>query len=279
MVKAAVRFGAFLVSVSVFTAFCALGLCMATERLLPGGVMPLFSGLHLAVFGSTLVIYNLPRLVPRPYNIPRPAQELRPWYYVFFLSGIFIMSWGVYTLPLGVKLISAILGVFAVSYFMPTLPLPEKKRLRDHGLLKILVLTAVWTAATAILPIMDEGARVIDYPFELVLRFVFVFALCILFDIRDMQVDSSKNIITLPNKIGVESAYDLVHLSLLLFIILSMVQHLRHPSAGRLFAAVLTSGVTALVARYVRRHPGHKAFVAMTDGMMLLYAVLILLME
>jgi len=173
--------------------------------------------------------------------------------------------------------ICGLLGLFAFSYFLPSLPHPEKKRLRDFGVLKILVLTAVWTAATAVLPMVYLGVSVANYPFEILLRFVLVFALCILFDIRDMETDSRKNIDTLPNRIGAAEAYRLVHTSLLLFILLSVVQYVRYPEAGRLVAAALTAIVTAIVAGYVRRHPGHKAFVAMTDGMMLLYAILVIL--
>lgn len=173
-----------------------------------------------------------------------------------------------------ILLLCGILGVFAFSYFLPSLP--RRRRLRDYGILKILVLTAVWTVATAVLPIVYTGVSITHYPFELLLRFVFVFALCVLFDIRDMELDSSRNIRTLPNRIGMKSAYNLVYISLVIFVALSVLQHMRYPHLGRLIAAVITAIVTALVTEYVRRHPGHKAFVAMTDGMMLFYSVLVL---
>jgi len=237
-------------------------------------MLPLTDNLHLLVFGSTLVVYNLPRMLPRAYGSPRPRHPLRPWFFVLFACGIAIMIPGVLQLHRNILLTGAVLGIFAFSYFLPSLP--GRRRLRDYGLVKILVLTAVWTVATAILPMMYTGAAVTNYPFELLLRFVFVFALCVLFDIRDMELDSSRNIRTLPNRIGVKSAYILVHVSLLLFVVLSVLQHFRHPHPGRLLAAIVTAIVTALVAEYVRRHPGHKAFVAMTDGMMLFYAILVI---
>jgi hypothetical protein len=40
---------------------------------------------------------------------------------------------------------------------------------------------------------------------------------------------------------------------------------------------VVTACVTYVVAAYVRKHPGRKSFVMMTDGMMLLYGLLLLL--
>ncbi|MBX2905466.1 MAG: UbiA family prenyltransferase [Taibaiella sp.] len=272
--KALARFGDFLVATCIFTAFCALGLCLATERLLFPEMLPLTDSLHLMVFGSTLVVYNLPRMLPRVYGSPRPRHPLRPWFFVFFAAGIIIMLPGVLHLGKDILVVGTVLGLLAFSYFLPSLP--SRRRLRDYGIVKIVVLTAVWTVATAVLPMMYVNVAVSNYPFELLLRFVFVFALCVLFDIRDMELDSSRNIRTLPNRIGMKSAYILVHISLVVFVALSVMQHLRHPHLGRLIAAIITAIVTALVAEYVRRHPGHKAFVAMTDGMMLLYSVLVL---
>lgn len=268
------RFGNFLVSTSIFTACCALGLCLATERLLFPQLLPLTSSLHLLVFGSTLVVYNLPRMLPRAYGAPRPRHPLRPWFFLFFFAGIGLMIPGILQLPPRILLTGGILGVFAFSYFLPSLP--RRRRLRDYGIAKITVLTAVWTVATAILPMMYSSVPIQKYPVELLIRFVFVFALCVLFDIRDMETDGSRNIQTLPNRIGMVHAYRLVHTSLAVFVALCFLQHQRHPDAGRLAAAIATAIITAFVAEYVRRHPHHKAFVAMTDGMMLLYAILVI---
>ncbi len=237
----------------------------------------LLSPLHLAIFGSTMVIYTLPKLVPAPYGKPRPSSPMKKWHYLFLALGTLIMLPGLLSLPLNVAIVAVASGIVALAYFLPAIPFVNRKRLRDYGITKITMLTAVWTIATAVLPLMYWKVQVIDYPFEILLRYVFVFALCILFDIRDMQVDISNNIATLPNKIGIAYAFTLVHVSLVLFFMLSAMQYLVHPTAGRLTAAALTATVTAGVAMFVKRNPGHKGFVMMTDGMMLLYAVLIAL--
>ncbi len=269
------RFVDFLASTSFFTACCALGLCVATERLILPGIPPMLSGLHMVVFGSTLIVYSLSRLIPNPYGKPRLAKPHKGWHYFFLFSGLIILALGIPALPFMALVVCGISGALAFAYFLPALPFGNKRRLRDYGMVKITVLTAVWAVATAVLPMIYWGANIAEYPFEILLRYVFVFALCILFDIRDMQADINNNIATLPNKVGIAYAFNLVHMSLLFFFTLSVMQYVWHPSAGRLTAAALTAVITAAVALFVKRNPGHKAFVAMTDGMMLLYAILV----
>jgi 1,4-dihydroxy-2-naphthoate octaprenyltransferase len=274
-VRALIWFADFLVATSVFTAFCALGLCMSTESLILGSIPQINGDLHFAIFGGTLVIYNAPRLLPRPYGKPRTKHALSSWYFFFFSSGSILLARSLTALPFSVIVACGLLSVFAFAYYLPSLP--YKKRLRDYGIIKIVTLTTVWTGVTAFLPMMYRQASVADFSFELLLRFVFVFALCILFDIRDMKEDTYRSIATLPNRIGAPQAYKLVNILLLLFTILSIVQYTRYPVPERVVAATITAAVTALVVVYMKRHPNHKRFVAMTDGMMLLYAILVVL--
>lgn len=260
------------VSTSIFTACCALGLCISTERLLIQGMKPLLSPLHLVIFGSTLVVYNLPRLLPRPYGKLRPHQPLRKWYWAVFIAGILLTASAIFFLPSNIIGICAILAIFAFLYFIPALP-GDRKRLRDFGLVKIVVLTSVWTVATAVLPIISYGASIANYPFEIVLRFVFVFALCVLFDIKDMQTDKANNINTLPHITGENRAYRLVYTTLVVFVGLSIFQLVKYPGMPeRPIAAIISGVASGVVAVYIHRMRSRVTFVALTDGMMLLYA-------
>lgn len=267
------RFLGILVSTSIFTACCALGLYISTERLVAHGAKLPGSPMYAVVFGSTLVVYNLPRLIPRPYGKPRLHQPLRAWYWTTFIAGVLIAGSAMFFLPASIIALCGLLGVPAFMYFLPALP-GNRKRLRDFGLLKILVLTTVWTVATAILPMISNDVSVSEYPFEIALRFVFVFALCVLFDIKDMQTDKANNIQTLPHITGVQRAYRLVYTSVVVFVGLSLVQLSRHPDMPeRPIAAIIAGLATAVVALFVHRMQSRVTFVAVTDGMMLLYAL------
>ena len=176
---------------------------MATEQLISSIGSPLFSHLHLLIFGSTLLVYNTPRIVARPYGKTRPVQDNSNWYVAFFFIGLVLSCLGMYAQPQPVLIASGVLAVFAFGYFLPVLPFKSRKRLRDFGGLKILVLAGVWTTATTLLPILYLHRHIGDYPFEIVLRFVFIFTLCVIFDIRDMRQDQANNISTLPQKVMV----------------------------------------------------------------------------
>ncbi len=252
---------------------------MATELLVSGSLPPIVTALHATIFGSTLIVYNLPRLLPRPYGRPRGYQPYRKWYFILFFTGLITATPAFFMLPPAIMELCAVSGIFSFAYFLPALP-GNRKRLRDFGLLKIFVLTSVWVLATTIMPLVATGSHMMAHPYEITLRFVFIFALCVLFDIRDMDTDTGNNIATLPHHIGETRAYRLVDISLILFMALALIQYIRHPDLPeRLIAAIIATAATWAVARFVRRHPGHWSFVLMTDGMMLLYAVLLILLH
>ena len=262
---------------SLYTACCAIGLCMATERLVIGYPPPFVSKLHMLVFGSTLLVYNTPRILRRPNTGNPLKQQYRQWHALLFLAGFVMAVVGIWGQPPVLQLASFTLSIFAFAYFLPLLPFENKKRLRDFGWLKIIVLAGVWTTATSVLPILYWQKDISSYPIEILIRLVFIFTLCVIFDIRDIRADISNNINTLPNKVGLRNSYLLINFTLLLFVALSILQYFRYPSVTRLGGALLTAAITGAVVTYLRRHPSEKAYLALADGVMIIYAALVLL--
>ncbi len=275
-VKLLTLFIDFLLKTSLFTACCATALCVATGSLINQRIPPLFSPVHILVFGSTLVVYNAPRLLPRPYGRTRPPQKLKPWYRVFFLVGIIMTAAGLWYMPLPMLFTSGVLGLLAFAYYLPLLPFKNKKRIRDIGWLKISVLAIVWTTATAILPLLYWNKPLAGYPLDVLIRFVFIFILCVVFDIRDINDDIKNNIHTLPNKVGVRNSYRLINAGLVVFCMLSVAQYMRYPVPQRLVGALLTAVITWGVVQYIRRRPSERAYLVLADGVMLVYALLVM---
>ncbi len=180
-------------------------------------------------------------------------------------------------LSLQLQLSSLGLGIFAFAYFLPVLPFKEKKRLRDFGWLKIIVLAGVWTTATSVLPMLYWHKNIADFPLEILIRLVFIFTLCVIFDIRDIRKDMSSNISTLPGRVGLRNSYLLINFTLLLFVGLSIFQYWRYPSLPRLAGALLTAVLTRVIVSYLRTKPSARAYLILADGAMIIYSLLVLL--
>jgi len=249
---------------------------MATERLINSAIPPVVSHLHILVFGSSLLVYNTQHIIKWQQYTYGLHRNMRGWYFLFFSTGMVMVIASLFWLSMEMLITCIVLSIFTFTYSWPLLP--GKRRLREYGWLKIMVLAGVWTIVTSILPLLYSSKHIIDYPFEILLRFVFVFTLCVIFDIRDMQTDSESHIDTLPNKVGIKNSYRLINSTLVLFVLLSVIQYYRYPVNGRLIGAVVTAMATTVVVRYIKKHPSGKAYLGLADGVMILYALLILLL-
>jgi 4-hydroxybenzoate polyprenyltransferase len=239
----------------------------------------LVSPLHLLVFGGSLLVYNTHRIVMQRYakSRRRQASKYKVWYVVFFVLGLAMVAVSLPQLSWKMLAGCGVLGLFAFMYSLPLLPFKNIKRLREVGWLKITTLAGVWTIVTSILPILYLDKNIGDYPFEIALRLTFIFALCIVFDIRDAQKDIENDIQTLPNRVGLENSYRLINAMLITFSLLSVIQYARYPEPVRLIGALLTAVITRLVVSYLKNHPTDRAYLGLGDGVMLVYALLVIL--
>src|ERR1700744_4348164 len=125
---------------------------MATEKLFTGHPPPPLTHLHTLIFGSTLLVYNIPRVLKKRRLTVRAPYFI--WYLLFFLAGLVITVYGLSSLSLKMFAGYIILGAFTFAYSWPLLPFKHKKSLRDFGWIKIIVLASVWTISTSVLPIL-----------------------------------------------------------------------------------------------------------------------------
>ena len=256
----------------IFTACCATSLCMATERLVNGEDPKILNPLHLLVFGSTLLVYNLPIIINGKGN-----ERFYSNRGILFFVGTIITMASFFLLPQRIIIAAMLLGVFSFAYSLPILPLKGKRRLRDFGWLKTLDLAGVWTIATSVMPILYWQKHVANYPFEVLIRFVFIFALCILFDLRDIQLDTQHNRETLPSKMGLKNSYRMIDISMVVFLLLGAFQFMRFHTLGRFLGMVATAAIFRYIVRHLQKKPTDRAYIWMGDGIMLFYAVLVLL--
>lgn len=263
---------------SFFISGCALSLVAETYLLCR---LPFNARAGFLIFFATLFLYNLDNLLPyktaqRMVLTPRKTWLLQnqSW-----LKGVTVVS-GLAAAGLYVSLASTIplkfiLPLFLVSvlYSFPVLPgRTGRLPLRDVPFLKVFLIAGVWAALTVELPLLVAGKEVESPEIMLILRrFLFIFALTLLFDIRDRQKDTLSGTLTFPVKFGTVFTKALSTAFLLAFCGLIWFQE-----TGAVETSLILSVVVAgLVVWFTSEKRPDYYFMILADGMMLLQFLLV----
>ena len=192
-----------------------------------------------------------------------------------FLLGVVLVS-GLAALLLFLKLfalipLAFILPVFLISilYSLPFLRVKSRRiPLRDVPFLKVFLIAGVWSLLTVLLPLLIAGEDLGEnYNQSLLLRrFLFIFALTLLFDIRDVQKDTLAGTVTFPGRFGIVFTRILSGTFLLLFMALVLISETGLIIAGLEFSAL----VAGVVIFYTDESRSDYYFAILADGMMLL---------
>lgn len=260
---------------SLFAGFCALGLSMATDKLLTGSFH--FSVLHLFIFANTITIYNVHYCYKQP---PYLLSERYQWsttkknvHKSLIILGISISLACLVLLPITIWLASLALGVLALAYSFPLLPISSNKKLRNFGLLKPVLLSLVWVCVTTLLPAIYHQ----QFPNMLLLegckRFIFMLALCITFDIKDLATDRTQNTFTLAVRLGTTHSYTIIYILLICFSLLSFITFIGNwESINALYGNLALSLLALAAIQKTKLYKQDWYYLLVIDGLMLVYA-------
>jgi 4-hydroxybenzoate polyprenyltransferase len=262
---------------SIFIASCAVAFCIETNILL-GLPLNHFS-FYCFVFGATLVQYNLHYLVKTiaVKDSVRLAwsQRNKTIHFILLALGIILIIFSFFSFHLKHFIVLLCLGCVAFLYSFPFLPFGKKRRIKDYGFLKIITLALLWTLVTVWFPVNNMPYDQYLFLFVFVKRFVFMFVLCLLFDVRDIEIDSKEKINTLAVMIGKRKAYSVSYLLLIVFVIFSFAQYFYLPQTGFLIAMLISAIVTYVTIEFTKKNNSDFIYLAGIDGMMLLQATLV----
>jgi len=191
----------------MFIAICAVSLSLGSHTLLQ---LPPIPWAYYAIVGmGTILVYNLHRAYgfvgvdkdQRPDRFRR-FYELRFWNGTLSILGAGLIFWlllshpSIWSWALFPPLILAVLYI---------LPLRNGQSLRQVPFLKIFLIASTWVWVSTYLPIHISG---VEMDTEKILflchRFIFIFAITIPFDIRDVYTDQVSHLQTLPSYYGIE---------------------------------------------------------------------------
>ncbi|MGV3540878.1 MAG: hypothetical protein ACO1OQ_13775 [Rufibacter sp.] len=264
---------------NLFLSVCATGLAWETYIL---NQLPISLRLGGIIFFGTMFVYNADSLLPYKFN-----QEVLPTPRTIWVQNnrLVLMSMAIASTLCALMLYWTAafslnfwfllhLMVVAGLYSVPFIPDREKYLpLRDIPLLKVFLIAYVWSAITVQLPLMEAGMDMFS-PASLVLflrRFLFLFALTLVFDIRDVQKDTLTGTVTFPVKWGVLKTKRLALLALLLFALL-----LPSGFTPQMSLALGLAGLGAAVVVWkAHENRSRYYFLILTDGMMLVHVLLV----
>lgn len=264
----------FILSHSIFIAFCAVAMAFQTSLLLN---LSLSIYLYGFIFFATLCSYNFYWILSKASFTQSNAFYLLLKKQIIGLLILFLSAIGlIFCLikkPLPIELIFTSV-LLTCLYALPLLPLPAFYFIRRAGFLKTVLLAFTWAYVTVFIPLQKTylvltGA---DY-FIFTRRFLFMLMLCIIFDNRDKAVDKIRGLHSLATDLKP------AHLKIiigLIFIILFGTNFL-YSYYGITFyqsIALHISTVTLLAVYFFStKKQGYLFYYFFVDGMMLFSAL------
>lgn len=211
--------------------------------------------------GSTLVIYNLNMLVGLDELREMGTHSERhhwcmnhePLMKGTLVLGLFMAASSIWFLNSTIWLFMIPLTIVALVYTMPIMKRKTQNiRIREIGLWKIFLIAVVWSGMTVILPAVDhEGLQQLQDVYSWTMageRGIFILAITIPFDIRDLVNDAKKGVRTIPSTLGWKRSVVLAEVLLLGFaaLIYWRLGGLCSTSIGYLSGTLITMVVVGL---------------------------------
>ena len=278
----------FLLFSNLFIALCSVAQGMVTYMLL--GVKPEKYILALLFF-STLAQYNFSILLTKPKNPQQSKFRRVRWifsHYRLMISITIISILSLIPLILFLSIPSQILlfflGVLSVAYGLPIFSFHDKKfGLRNIPGIKLFLISMVWSLSTVLLPILElESTGILHIPNRdaillIAKRFLFIAAITIPFDIRDLFQDRSSALKTIPVMLGEKKAYVFCQALLIAYLILLFLfSETLDKNFAALTITIILTGWLIFKSNFVRNEYYYFLYL---DGTMILQFLMLFLVS
>lgn len=230
-------------------------------------------------FAAAFFLYNLQRIYQSSYPTTDPRllwyRKNKKWIFtlaILFSLVFFDAAWMAfiaYKQGIFVYCICALLSIF---YFIPPL------NLRKIPFLKQFYIAFIWVVVCVIIPLLFEEEHYTgltyfnkDSILYIVSQFCFIAALCIPFDIRDVDKDKEEGTRSVPVLIGIKNAKLFAIALLLIYFILTFFIEVKSLVGVR----GIVFAVASLVVWFseIKRHRYY--FIYLTEGIIILQTVLL----
>ncbi len=231
---------------------CAVAQGLVTFYLI--SAKPVFPVIGL-LFTSTLGVYNFSILLTKPAQPEKSPYRRIRWFFAHYrlmvsITIVCLLSLVplLYLMSTESRLLLIFLGIISFCYSIPLFTIGDQKfGLRNIPGLKPFLITLVWTMSTVLLPILEAqrfhltAISMHDTTLLIAKRFLFIAALTVPFDIRDLFQDRQSGLKTIPTVWGEKNAYLFCQVLLAGYIILLFL--FRNNGFSASFFALTTTAI------------------------------------
>lgn len=230
------------------------------------------------VFFSTMSGYNLYWALSK-YTFSRhlTLKEFLAHNYshliLAFLGGLFLLYY-FYTQPATIPYM-IVAFVLTTAYSLPLWPLAVAQKFRKTGFLKTVLLSFTWAYVTVIIPAIPVlKTHLAPVIVLLAARFFFMLILCLIFDVRDKDVDKIRNLHSLATDISSSTFRKLALLIFIGYFISGIFLRYYFSETGQVVAFFISFLLLIGIYLLSLKKRGYFFYYFLVDGMMLFTSII-----
>ncbi len=263
-----IKIAKFIIDARLLISFAAVALTLSTFRIFDTDFdWPVIC----LVFLSTILAYTFPLF------LKQASSKIKTGCFIAYFIASFTV---VYLLTLSQNpyawAFCALLCVITLFYYLP-LPFTSFGTLRNIPYMKIFIISFSWTIATVCLPLLFEGNSILNFPvlFLMIERFLFILAITIPFDVRDLKLDKEGGLLTIPSKIGMKKSLLLASFLLLAYLAISICHY---GFSNIVFVRALCVLSVLILIQRINRTRSTYYYTGLLDGSMIFQSLLMHIM-
>lgn len=196
-------------------------------------------------------------------SLARNLQMIQIFSFFCFLGLVYFT----FQQELEILIVAGVLGCFTLLYAIPFGK--NRQNLRNIGGVKIFIIALVWAGVVVILPLLGKiPIREISITFSQ--RFLFVIAITLPFEIRDLKFDSGQ-LNTIPQQIGIANTKKIGYVLLGVMLLLEFL--MPYSSLVNFTALVLTLLVSAYFIKAAEIDQGHYYSALWVEGIPVFWSI------
>jgi 4-hydroxybenzoate polyprenyltransferase len=228
------------------------------------------------------LVYNLQRVFYKPIKTTSISTTRRDWIndnkkIILCLIGLGFIGTVYFVFNDLKQIIIYLLPLFILSiiYFLSFI------NLRSNAWLKNFTLAFVWTTVTAVIPLLlndNSLSYLIDNKLHIASRFLFMLAICIPFDIRDLKIDKYEGVITIPQILGERKSVSISVLCMLLYIGIIVFEYSLGVYPLLLLSTLIIAALINVTIVYLTSSKQNEYYyIGLLDGTMIIQGVIVLI--